>query len=359
MLYNYSQEDRLSKDTKKELKIGEKVRFGLTNSLFILEKSKLIICTSGLSASENNLVKSAVEKLSQEHVNFVGKWTPDVTHLVLKEGKLTIKVANALSKVIPIVTIAFILDFVKCSNTKQLLPDPNEYVPNLNADQFIITPGYSLVPNIERKNVFIGKTFTFSTMGEMVKFKDAIAYAKGTVKVLGKDCCDFEDFKNPSNILIEPQSEISENWQKAHDSIQACGLSPIQQLQIPLAILCASCDLYCNPKKNDPTLFQARKTQSMEMKTHPTLISGSESLCDTKSCKYMLKTKFCKNLRKGSCESHLHIGLEVLHSDFRNLETTLTIKFEHAGCSLNWYHIPEVDRNHAKGHCNRSIKLKN
>ena len=243
-----------------------------------------------MSVSENNLVKSAVEKLGQEHAKFVEKWTPDVTHLVLKEGKLTIKVANALSKVIPIVKIAFILDFVKCSNTKQLLPDPNEYVPNLNADQFIITPGYSLVPNIERKNVFLGKTITFSTMGEMVKFKDAIVYAKGSVKVLGKDNCNRKDFENPSNILIEPQGEISEDWQKVHDIIQACGLSPIQQLQIPLAILCASCDLYCNPKKNDPTLFQARKTQSMEMKNHPTLISGSESLCDTKSSKYNVYT---------------------------------------------------------------------
>ena len=85
-----------------------------------------------------------------------------------------------MSKVIPIVKIAFILDFVKCSNTKQLLPDPNEHVPNLNADQFIITPGYSLVPNIERKNVFLGKTITFSTMGEMVspEKRSIVCYAK-------------------------------------------------------------------------------------------------------------------------------------------------------------------------------------
>ena len=54
----------VSKEEDKLLKCGEPVRFGLLTSLFRLESSRLVICSSGLSSSDSALVKTTIESLS-------------------------------------------------------------------------------------------------------------------------------------------------------------------------------------------------------------------------------------------------------------------------------------------------------
>ena len=68
----------------------------------------------------------------------------------------SLKVANALAKCIPLVTIAFLQDYLNCLNSKQALPNPKNYVPpmkelNLNAIDV------SLSVNPARRHVFDGK----------------------------------------------------------------------------------------------------------------------------------------------------------------------------------------------------------
>ena len=64
------------KEEDKLLKCGEPVRFGLLTSLFRLESSRLVICSSGLSTSDSALVKTTIGSLS-------GK-KPDFENLCLK-----------------------------------------------------------------------------------------------------------------------------------------------------------------------------------------------------------------------------------------------------------------------------------
>ena len=152
---NHSQELRLDKDQTKILKNGERVKFGLQSSLFKLKKKKLVICTSCLTHNENTIVKNSITKLGTQVALFKESWDPQTTHLVAKEGKLTIKMANALANCIPIITSEYIKDFINCIKTVQKLPDPKDYVPSLKETTLNINH-ISLAPNIQRKTVFQG-----------------------------------------------------------------------------------------------------------------------------------------------------------------------------------------------------------
>ena len=153
---NHSQELRLVKDQTKILRSGERVKFGLQSSLFILKKKKLVICTPSLTYNENSIVKTSITKLGTQVALFKESWDPQTTHLVAKEGKLTIKMANALANCIPIITSEYIKDLINCINTVQKLPDSKDYVPNLK-ETILNINHISLAPNIQRKTVFQGK----------------------------------------------------------------------------------------------------------------------------------------------------------------------------------------------------------
>ena len=97
----------LSDQEEKLLKCGDLVRFGLLSSIFRLETSRLVICTSGLATSDMASIKKTIGKLGG-CAELTGSFSPRVTHLVIKDGKLTIKVANALAKCVPLVNLNFL-----------------------------------------------------------------------------------------------------------------------------------------------------------------------------------------------------------------------------------------------------------
>lgn len=70
----------------------------------------------------------------------------------LKKTEILIQVANALAKGIPIVTPAFLSDFLVCQNTKQILPDPKQYIPPLS-ESTINANDVSLAVRKERQQV--------------------------------------------------------------------------------------------------------------------------------------------------------------------------------------------------------------
>ena len=110
----------LSEKEEKLLKCGQPVRFGLLGSLFRLETSRLVICTSGLSTPDMSFIKKTIEKLKGS-AELTGSFGPRVTHLVIKDGKLTIKVANALAKCVPLVMLNFLEGESLSSDNKNLL----------------------------------------------------------------------------------------------------------------------------------------------------------------------------------------------------------------------------------------------
>ena len=110
---NNSQEDRLNKGQECQLTVSNRVRFGLLSSLFKLEKLRLVFCTSSLPVEEAEKVKQLVSQLPGARL--VSRWSDEITHLILShEGTMTIKVANALGKCLPVTTCTFLTDFQNC-----------------------------------------------------------------------------------------------------------------------------------------------------------------------------------------------------------------------------------------------------
>ena len=66
------------------------------------------------------------------------------------------KVANALAKCVPLVTIAFLQDYLNCLNSKQALPNPKNYVPPMKESN-VNAIDVSLSVNPARRHVFDGK----------------------------------------------------------------------------------------------------------------------------------------------------------------------------------------------------------
>ncbi len=62
------------------------------------------------------------------------------------------QVANALAKGVPIVTPVFLTDFFVCQSTKQILPDPKQYIPPLG-ENTINANDVSLAVKKERQMV--------------------------------------------------------------------------------------------------------------------------------------------------------------------------------------------------------------
>ena len=99
-----SQDDRVPKNEQVILTNNIRVRFGLHSTIFkLIWQPPLIVCTSTLSVSEKKRTTSILKSF-EKGCKIVTDWTDDVCFLVMSEVILTIKVANALAKGIPIVT---------------------------------------------------------------------------------------------------------------------------------------------------------------------------------------------------------------------------------------------------------------
>ena len=247
------------------MQVGERVRFGLLSTLFKLDEKRVTVCTSSLSSNDMSCLKTSLEKLGPQSAQLVKEWKSDVSHLVIKEGKMTIKVANALAKCIPIVTPVFFQDYLNCLETRQNLPDPKNYVPplkesSLNANQV------NLAINEQRGQVFAGKTFTFATANQLNKYKDAINFANGTTRLLSQVVC--KDFSKPDNILVvSHESSNNPKYKSAQAILESAGLVAVNEQHIALAILHASCAVFCNAQHKVKIISTPKNTQTQKNKT--------------------------------------------------------------------------------------------
>ncbi len=89
-----SQDDRVPKgqSTRVSLPVGgsERVRFGLLSSLYVLRRCPMVLTTSSLAKPARTRLSEDTAKLPGASVQ--SAWSNRVTHVVMEEVKLTIKV---------------------------------------------------------------------------------------------------------------------------------------------------------------------------------------------------------------------------------------------------------------------------
>ena len=110
----------------------------------------LMISTSTLEPGEVKELQSLMEK--EELGRVVSNWRDNISYLVISQLTLTVKVANALAKGIPIVKPDFFADFVTSIDSQQVLPDPKSYIPPL-AEGFFNKNEVDLAVNKQRQKV--------------------------------------------------------------------------------------------------------------------------------------------------------------------------------------------------------------
>lgn len=282
-----SQKDRLRKGEKATLVVNTKIRIGLFSTIFKLEWRPMVVSCSTLKMSEKATLRDTLSKvggnlLTKEN-KLVDDWTDEVSHLVMNQVTLTLKVANALAKGIPIVTPAFLSDFLVCQNTKQILPDPKQYIPPLS-ESTINANDVSLAVRKERQQLFKGRFFAFATQTQMAKFEQCISYAGGQAGVFAHPNSKYRDpsiFEIPNNLLIQPEQPIKtlfaspshrdqlRLWQEAESVLASKNFKMIAVSSIGLALLNCSTRVHCNP---DRACLLNRSTSSQRISESQTPI---------------------------------------------------------------------------------------
>ena len=179
--------------------------------------------------------------------NFANNWTKDVTHVVMTDIILTVKVVNALAKGVPIVTPNYFIDVLTCANTKQAMPLPENYLPPMK-EAALKRIEVSCAVNLSRQSVFQNKTFVFFSSAQMKKYDEAIEYASGKCVVFNH--LSSPDAKNDNLIVIQPSaSDIEDEIRKKFlAELKKRKRRLIPEHEIGLAIVKTSCEVDCNPE---------------------------------------------------------------------------------------------------------------
>ena len=273
-----SQDDRIPKGESVILTKNVRVRFGLHSTIFkLIWQEPLIACTSTLSIGEKKRAISILANL-EKGSKVIGDWSDAVNYLVMGEVILTIKVANALAKGVPIVTLNFFEDYMNCTKSKQMLPNPKNYIPKLK--ESTLNPNdVSLEANSQRKFLFKGKLLAFASKQQMAKFNVAIEYAGGKVVVVDIEKPDFNIFQSAENMLIQPDGndELSTLWLKCIEKAERKGLKPIPEIQIGLAIITMNTVIYCNPATKRQLIANREKGLSTYIDSNNHIVLANET----------------------------------------------------------------------------------
>ncbi|XP_040580485.1 uncharacterized protein nbs [Lepeophtheirus salmonis] len=206
-----------------------RIRFGLHSSIWILQRyDEPKIISSALTRADKRALTKLMDNLFHRNDVLVDEMCDEVSYLVMRNVVLTVKVASALAKGIHIVTPMFWTDFKACYTSGQVLPDPNNYIPQLK-ESSINSESVCLKPNATRSYLFKGKSFFFDNEDQMLRFKNTITYAGGKTLVSNRE------HEGPNKIFIKSDKA---------SSIQSVGTP---EAHIGLAILFNSLEIYCNP----------------------------------------------------------------------------------------------------------------
>lgn len=123
----------------------------------------------------SSLKSKLLSDLSTIRGTYVDQWTPECTHLTLKEITLTIKFLHALIEEKPIVTPTYWTKFAERVQKKLPPPDIEQYNKVPVAE--VLLNKIDLSPNPKRKVLFTGKLFVFPKEKDKKKLEDLIKKA--------------------------------------------------------------------------------------------------------------------------------------------------------------------------------------
>lgn len=214
--------------------------------------------------------------------------------MVVSEIILTAKVLCALTEGQPIVTPKYFQDYVKSIKNNTVVPEPDNYVPELN--ETLLSKNISLNYVPIRKILFQNKIFVFLTEKSKIQMAELITIAGGKSISWEKDKFDANQLKNEhSYIFLEENrddmnknSEMFKSFTKCVKLIQEHGKRSIPLQEIALAVIYNSIEENCNPNFNRAALLLLGQTEDTPkneiIHAYDTEISAKSDSMDTQPC---------------------------------------------------------------------------
>jgi len=271
------------------IKDGDIISFGkVMQNKFRLSHRNIGVVMSCVKATESkNKILNLVQKLGGECQS---NWSDNITHLVMEKVTFTIKVVCALASGKPIVSLKYFEDVLDCCDQKKgkRIPLEINYLPEID-EANLMYKECLLQPNVQRKNLLVGKMFIALIKKQYKQLQQAIQLSGGTI--LLKDTKDMKLFEQLSSnqtlvLHVEKRDEANASneekawFSKVYAKVKSANLRSIKESEVGLAILHNSLQTYCNPTlKNFPSSQMIHDTQTDTQQTqqsqlqHPQLMT--------------------------------------------------------------------------------------
>lgn len=239
-----------------------------------------------MSDAEKDQLKHDIDALDGE---ILDTFSENCTHLTINNLKVTVKVLQCLTYAVPIVTTEYWKAYLSAIQKQQSLPNCDNFIPKLIEPY--LDKNVSIAANVNRRRVFMGKTFAF-----MVKRHKNI-YEKA-IELAGGKCISLDELKCRKNNLIRSnmivvnyapstQSQCTQDIENIGDYIRTNNLRMIPDYEIGLAIIHCSTEKFCNPKHKIEENFMVSSQIIANEKSGTVLAENTPS---SSSCSNTLKS---------------------------------------------------------------------
>ncbi|KAJ6633874.1 Nibrin [Pseudolycoriella hygida] len=241
--------EKIEPSARHTLNDGDTIRFGFIDFTWKLEKTDFIVLSTSLTNSEKDNLRKDVSTLGGRMIN---GWSDTCTHLVVKNLTFTVKLLQALCHAIPIVKPEYFKTMVLAIRSNGMLPNVDNFHPII-VDR-LIAGSDQLKANINRKRLFVGKTFVFMNSKDMATFKGVIECGMGKCSSLDTHKWQRRSLVKPDCIVINSSSAATQSQaatqvvDELSDFLRSKGCRIVPDSEISLAILYCSLDKFCNPK---------------------------------------------------------------------------------------------------------------
>uniref|UniRef100_A0A0A1WYL2 Nibrin n=2 Tax=Zeugodacus cucurbitae TaxID=28588 RepID=A0A0A1WYL2_ZEUCU len=269
----------LPKQNRIPLSEGDRIRFGVLKSLWIVSKMTPIVTASALPMETAKQLKQCIQVLGG---SILTAWKTTYTHLTLSEIKMTPKLLHAVLDQKPIVTCDYWCSLVQAARRgRHTLPNASSYVPP-NPENL------DLRYREERKSVFKNITFVFLNARHFNTYAPIVEKAGGMSKHLNVGI--QKSFLVRKDVVVihyvpSTESQSSQTINTIEDCLKQHSRRTVPEYEIFLAIIHCSTKIHCNPS------YKIEENLDFESETNESSVlqSSVQSSCNQNDVSHPLE----------------------------------------------------------------------
>lgn len=270
-------DERIISDCPRVLKVGDKIRFGIMDSIWTVVKYPLIVCPSTLKSAEKEILRNLMAKIGGEVSR---DWSDKCSHLCMNSVTVTEKVLLCLVSAKSIVLLKYFIDLYEALSPDSLLELPFcvDYKPKL-VESLLNPSTLSLYVNIKRKKIFSGKTFICSTVNQLNRISKLVKLAGGEIINYSDGILSDNDILSCTNYILMQQDskslEVNNAYQRILEKLRMMNKRSIPENDIGFAIIFSSTAKHCNTNYNISLVNL--ESQPNVIKSHDSVILAPET----------------------------------------------------------------------------------